>query len=430
MSSYPLKDNSKIDNDELANSKLIKSLVNKDLSELDKENFLIFPQQLNNSKDLDRNNYIFKQSNGEVWTRNVVGIISDGEDEIRIRSRFSNDQDTDFFLRYMMETVFNYNVVNTNINSSKEFSYYDLLVFLFPYYLNQAMRKGVYKEYVNRKYNDANVRGPIDIARHLKINTPFIGKVAYNTREFSLDNSITQLIRHTIEKIQSEKFDLSSDENIKDNVRIIKSVTTSYSKMKRTDILRKNILTPVKHGYFKEYTALQKIAIQILMEEKIGFGDDDNQINGILIDVAWLWEEYIAKITGWDHYGRKQELKTLRMYKYRNSDSWQQRYPDFVTNDNLIVDTKYKKSLDKRNDYNQMITYIHLLKSKEGIFLQPTDNSEEKGYSELGELAGQGGKLSTYRFFIPQDCVNYEDFKKQIKQAELQLLNFDVNDIE
>ena len=36
------------------------------------------------------------------------------------------------------------------------------------------------------------------IAQHIKMNTPFIGKIAYSQREFSFDNHLMQLVRHTM----------------------------------------------------------------------------------------------------------------------------------------------------------------------------------------------------------------------------------------
>ena len=133
-----------------------------------------------------------------------------------------------------------------------------------------------------------------------------MGKVAYSTREFSYDNNLTELIRHTIVKIESEHASiLNSNETCKQNIRSIEQATVSYKKMDKLDVIRLNINNPIHHGYFKEYSVLQKLCLQILKEEKIGFGSDKFQIHGILIDVAWLWEEYIAKITGWKHYGRK-----------------------------------------------------------------------------------------------------------------------------
>lgn len=139
----------------------------------------------------------------------------------------------------------------------------------------------------------------VDVAKHIRSNVPFVGKVAYRTREFSYNNHLTQLIRHTIEKIQNEyDFLLSGDEDTKENVVLIKQTTPDYARLDQFNILQENIFHPVKHSYYEEYSALQQICIQILSEEKSGFGSDKNQIHGIIIDVSWLWEEYIGKVTG------------------------------------------------------------------------------------------------------------------------------------
>lgn len=52
---------------------------------------------------------------------------------------------------------------------------FNFLLFLFPHYLKAAMRKGLFKKYIRRRYNDGNVKGTIDVARHIKKNTPFAG---------------------------------------------------------------------------------------------------------------------------------------------------------------------------------------------------------------------------------------------------------------
>ena len=76
-------------------------------------------------------------------------------------------------------------------------------LFIF-YFLKKALRKGLLQKYTRNEYNNQNVKGTVDIQRHIRINTPFIGKIAYSQREFSYDNYILQLIRHTIEFIKKE----------------------------------------------------------------------------------------------------------------------------------------------------------------------------------------------------------------------------------
>ena len=417
-------DNSSIDS-EVAQHPIIATLSNIDFKTLDKEHFIIFPQQLATSSDLDEEQMIFQTRNGQTWSCNVVGVLSNAEDELRINSRFSNQtNDADYFLRYMLQKVLHYNVIDNKFDSSAEHPYYNLLVFLFPYYLNEAMRKGLYKEYVRREYNDANVKGAIHVAQHIKVNVPFVGKVAYRTREFSYNNKLIQLFRHTIEKIQVDyNFLLMGNEDTVENVRAVKQATANYSRLERLDVLQNNILNPIKHGFFEEYSALQLLCIQILSDKKSSFGKSDNQIHGIIIDVAWLWEQYIWKVTGWNHYGRSRNLRTMHLFSTHSSP----RYPDFVVG-NVPIDTKYKKNLDTRNDYNQLTTYLHIMNSSTAEemragFLQPTGEEHDVGYRKLGNLNGLGGELFTYKFFIPQQVDNYADFVQEILLIESELLN-------
>lgn len=410
----------------IAQHSIVTSLLNRDLASLDKENFIIFPQQVSQSADLDSDKLIFQSRNGKTWTGNIVGVLSDGEDELAIHSRFTNQlTKDDFFLRYMLQRVLHYNVTENKLASSSQQSYYDLLVFLFPYYLNKAVGKGLYKEYVKQQYNDTNVKGAIDISQQIRSNIPFVGKVAYRTREFRYDNPLTQLVRHTIEKIQKEyPFLLQENKKSRENVRLLRQEAASYSPLKRLDVLQENLLNPVRHSYFEAYSSLQRICIQILSEEKAGFGNDDQQVHGIVIDVAWLWEEYIDKVTGWKHYGRKRDLATMHLFKQPKSSP---RYPDFVDK-GIPIDTKYKRKIDTRNDYNQLTTYLHILseipaEKRRGGFLQPTDDwhSKAQGYEKIGTLSGLGGELFTYRFYIPQTAESYELFVEEIHKIEKRL---------
>lgn len=419
MNNYILYDNSYVNKD-IAELSLVKNLLNKNFSNLNRENFIIFPNHFQEAVDIDKEDYIFELKNGTVRTCNIAGIIGNNEHEFKINSRFSNESlGEDYFLRYMLATVLNYNVVDNKVGISEDSSYYDLLTFLFPYYLNKALKKGLYKEYITKKYNDSNVKGTIDIARHIKNNLPFVGKVAYNTREYSYDNKVTQLIRHTVEKIKSEKnFLLSSSEETKDNVKLIVEATSSFNNLDKADVIFDNINNIVRHGYYEEYYDLQQLCLKILRDDKVAFNNKDDKGYGIIFNVAWLWEEYIAKVTGWKHYGRSKNLNTLHLFSNKTS----QRYPDFVFN-NIPIDTKYKKELDKRNDYNQIVTYLYILNNCNsnnivGGFLQPSSDESKIGIKSLGMLNGFGGKIFTYYFYIPQEVNSYEEFIESIKVEE------------
>lgn len=106
---------------------------------------------------------------------------------------------------------------------------FDFLIFLFPVLLKKAMRQGVFRENQSRHYDDANIKGRVDVARFIRKDIPFAGHVAYQTREYSADNDMNQLIRHTIEYIKTKKVKgkcpygnlLSGDDEVKRAVSLV-----------------------------------------------------------------------------------------------------------------------------------------------------------------------------------------------------------------
>lgn len=83
------------------------------------------------------------------------------------------------------------------------------------------MRKGLFKKYIRRRYNDGNVKGTIDISHHIKQNTPIVGNIAYIQREFSFDNSLMELVRHTIEFIKRKPYGNKLLIKVKDEVKLV-----------------------------------------------------------------------------------------------------------------------------------------------------------------------------------------------------------------
>lgn len=413
---------------EFKDNTIIKEFLNLNLSQLNQDRFIIFPPILEKSEDLEDSNFIFELKNNKVYTQNIVGIIGKENDRIRIKTRFYNSSksQSDYFLLYMLQKVLNYNIIK-NRTKSNNLEYYDLLVYLFPFYLKRAMKKGLYKEYRTKEYNNLNVRGTIDIIKNINKNLPFHGKIAYKTREFSFDNKVTQIIRHTLEKIKQDyNFEFFNDTVLKENTRILVQNTKKYEKSDLFKVLKENIINPVRHSYFEEYYDLQKLCIQILKNEKIDFGNNDNKIYGIIIDVAWLWEEYLNTMLINEkmiHPKNKKLEKGISLFSNRQRVV----YPDFYSSDKkIILDAKYKK-LGKskkeinREDLYQLISYLHILESeKSGIIYPDIDKSE---YNEIGQLNGYGGKIFKISLRIPQEVSTYEEFVSEIRKSEEEFLN-------
>lgn len=409
------------------------SIGNKPIRQLcdENEHLLVFPLSIDDTEDRIGDStivdiYAEDENSVRIKSGNIMGFVGRKNQQLEIYSRFDNKKH-DFFLHYMLQKVFSFNIFNLDFTSSED-HVFEFLVYMFPAILKKAMRHGIYKEYRRFRHNDANVRGTIDISRHIRENIPFRGTVAYNTRELSFDNSVTELIRHTIEYIKtipSGDVILSSDKAVDDYIKKLISYTPSYCHTERIKIIQDNLL-PRNHPFYTEYAALQKLCIQILRHEEIKYGTDDDKIYGILFDGAWLWEEYLNTLLcekGFIHSENK--LGTGAIYLFEHGG---QRFPDFWKQD-IVLDAKYKKlaingnRLDiERDDVHQIMAYMYRLKAPKGGIICPFMGDDNKVISQNMHKDSYLGTMYLYALAIPRDCISYKEFVKRIAEKENALL--------
>ncbi|MBR2202501.1 MAG: hypothetical protein IJ894_17505 [Bacteroidales bacterium] len=414
---------------DLPNLKLIADIHIKDLKIDDKPNLLVFPQSFDEYGDKIGDSNMISIVGDRIVTGNIMGFVGVNGTLLDIRSRFAAEDGEDYFLHYMLQKVFAINLFNIQHTTNQE-QIFDFLLYLFPQFLKKALAQGLFKKYRRFEYNDANVKGAIDVNRHIRENIPFRGTVAYTTRSHSYDNEVTQLIRHTIEYLRTKEQGravLNNDSDTKTYVSQIVSATQSYNLRDRNKIINQN-LRPIKHPYFSAYTDLQKICLQILRHEAIKFGREKDQVYGILFDGAWLWEEYLntfLKGCGFHHPKNKESRGGIKMFdKPEDEDLFDRNsrrlYPDFWK-DNYILDAKYKH-LDKgvgREDLYQVVTYMHCMKASNGGFVYPSDIHNEQRY----QLANDGGKINVIGINVKHQCDSFGDYVKKMQAEENAVIN-------
>ena len=431
MSNQPIqtRDNSEwcLQESELCHLETLKKLAEPTIAKLsleDHPNLLIFPQDLDVYGDKIGDAHIFEVKDNKVVTGNIMGFIGCGNTKVSISSRFAHGNN-DYFLHYMLRKVFAVNLFDLQFNSDEE-SIFDFLIYLFPAFLKRAMQQGIYKEYQTRKYNDANVKGRLDVSRHIRQNIPFAGNIAYTTREYAQDNHLTQLIRHTIEYIAQHKFAgniLCNDEDTMEAVSAICFATPTYQLNERQRVMNQN-LRPVSHPYYGEYRPLQQLCLQILRQEEMKYGRDDDEIYGVLFDGAWLWESYINTILpelGFTHADNNLRRNGFSLFKGGGGT----RYPDFYKDD-FVIDAKYKRLSGKtvlevdRDDIHQVITYMYRLRAHYGGFAVPWRSMDE--WPKKRELMGHGGWMNLYGVVVDEQTKSFNEYVTVMEKNETDLL--------
>lgn len=410
----------KIDISELSFLREFADVKLRDLLAEGKSNLLIFPDTLDYFDENLGNKSIcaIDESGQNIITNSIVGFVGKRGHTLTIYSRFAAKDSSDFFIHYMLSKVTGINILDLP-HTSEQDQALDYLMFLFPKLLKTALTQGLYRNYVKNQYNDAKIRGNIDIPRHLRQNMPFNGRVAYSAREHSFDNPITQLIRHAIEYISQSNMGssiLQNDRSIKEAINIIKQATSTYSPKQRQNIIQQN-LKPLRHPYFTSYRPLQKLCMQILRHENLKYGNSRELLYGILVDAAWLWEEYLAILLK-DNFSHIHKRLHRRFYLFANNK--QRIIPDYLSHDQkLVADAKYIR-LNERDSYSEnseranaiyykTIAYMYRFAAAKALLFYP--HPDQDTYPEKLPLAGDyGGCIYKVGVQIPSQCNTFREF--------------------
>ena len=429
MKQIKIKDNSQQKKETFSQVKnLTGKIADKTLEQLEREGVFVFPDTVKDAEDITQDQMILQSVNDTYRSGNVMGFLGCGDERLIIESRFCGGSE-DYFFQSLLDKVLDFpNIVNLESDANQDDRMFNFFLFLFPRYLQAAMRKGLFKKYIRHSYNDGNVKGTIDIARHIEANTPFVGKIAYSQREFSYDNSLMELVRHTIEFIKRKPYGNKLLVKAKDEVKLVINATPGYEPYDRQKIIEQNKKNTVRHAYFREYLALQRLCLLILQHQRHQIGLGVKRIYGILFDGAWLWEEYINSLIGdaFYHPMNKEGKGAQRLF----NGNVGLIYPDFISRNSekrMIADAKYKPINNIGNrDYLQVLAYMFRFDAKIGYYLYPeAENADDlllrmnRGSTyEKNVMPRDDISVLKHGLKIPMDAQNYADFIMRIKLSE------------
>ena len=349
---------------------------------------------------------------GSWYTQDYVGVIRfDVERKVEektetvpvvvnIHSRFDMDHRSQF-LMYVFEKAFSARgriYEDMDIEGRQEFSWDYLLLLIFLRQLHDAMKKGMFRQYREYEYNNSNVRGRIDVARHIRENLMLSnGKIAYTTREYTVDNIVNILILKAYDcldkKYHSVLRELTArDETVKKGIQLLRTEIESWKDISNQQVLKATGKKIVQSVY-RNYEPLRRTAIAILRRLGINnFVNGAQSTSGLLINMPGLWEQFLykevfSKLTG--------ETGNYEQKSYPILGGARELKPDFLLEKQRIVfDAKYKKHWgeavysggtwkDAREDVFQIITYMHVFDCAYGGAIFPIEEMAGLNLTEV-----------------------------------------------
>ena len=307
-----------------------------------------------------------KQNDGlYVQTGNFIGSFSHNGIDIEINSRFSNK-----FLERMLNFANDIYVddvsLGKSIDAKKNLSRI-VIYYLFIQALERAFLLGLPKEYKDKSYREAKVMGKVDMAKFIKKDVPFAGKISSINRERQDIGDIVLLLHKALKIVQKESKEL---------IKPVINALCYLNEIKEPRLVTPNVIhnalnsKALHNPIYAPYKKVLEYAKLIIENEDSGTKSNGKQNLGFLVDVAELFEIYIRKLLqkefkDWSVTSPKIEL-------YKDKFFARKIIPDIVMSNGdkvLVLDTKYKRMsmLGKdqyglgdvdRNDFFQINTYM------------------------------------------------------------------------
>ena len=449
---YPFQDNSSISENNLFNTLFTKAkgqneqAKDNDVAEEKFANIFIWSSEglvqkeltCDDTNDTDKTVFVkdtsivlFRKSGSQLVTGNYVGVLSSGNgSSIEIYSRFEDENHRFAFINHMLNKIYDLNdlLLTKGGNNKTDINLDFLLKTTFLSKLRKAYREGEYKSYEKVYKNDTAPRGTIDIARHIKLNLcPENYKVAYSYNEYTSKNSYIYLVRLCYEML-FEKGKKPKGKEVDD--LLFKS--QDYWSYDKRQIIHKNENKPITSPLFKCHRDLQKFCLDVLKHKKMtldSFGTKDGKY-GVLIDCAWLWEEYVATLLK-DYFIHKTMSSKEKDFLFADERGkpFLRIIPDYVGKNYLpvIADAKYmdlygRRELqdEQRNSvYYKTVMYMLSYQSKLGMIFYP---SKSKG------VIAEENSLDTAEGIKPQENAEGSKTKANVDRWSIESNDNSCND--
>ena len=165
--------------------------------------------------------------------------------------------------------------------------------------------------------------------------------------------------------------------------------------------------------------------LKIITNEKIVFDEDVDEVYTKTTDgEIGILKNHVPVMAALD-------IGVTKAVKNNEPKYWQ-AYPDFYSSAlDIVMDAKYKHAKEvkdiARDDRMQIISYMHILGLKKGVFLYPSESYEEPKYSKLHLYHKENTDEYVYQycFKIPQGEINgMQDFIDKITVSENEFIEY------
>lgn len=278
----------------------------------------------------------------------------------------------------------------------KPADWFEILTFLYAKNLQEALKRGIFRNYITYEENLGVLKGKWLISQHLKIN-PFQKHRFYvQYDEFISDNLLNQVLKHAAVQMRHQSMDASNRQQLAMLSDWMDEVTLPPAL--NNAALEQIIFTRLNERFRPLFNLAKLFLEHQATETKVG----NTNAFAYTFDMNKLFEKFIARFIQ-EHRGRILRgtiyERCAILEKARGSHKWLAKddsgkdifmlEPDIIFKNKdgtvpLIIDTKYKilndeerKAGIKEGDMYQAVAYAQIYKCPKIILIYPQSANME-----------------------------------------------------
>jgi 5-methylcytosine-specific restriction enzyme subunit McrC len=351
----------------------------------------------------DKKPKIFHFLDGALKATEQVGIVRVGDFSIEILPKIDSTgkvdaKDTESVysartnLLFLLRYAFDLKPYENEIAAmhKKPADWFEILTFLYAKNLQEALKRGIFRNYITYEENLGVLKGKWLVSQHFKIN-PFQKHRFYvQYDEFSPDNLLNQVLKHAAVQMRCQSMDASNRQQLAMLSDWMDEVTLPPAL--NNAVLEQIIFTRLNERFRPLFNMAKLFLEHQALETKVG----NTKTFAFTFDMNKLFEKFIARFIQ-EHKGRilggtEYEHCSI-LEKARRSHKWLAKdnngkdifmmEPDIIFKNKdgkipLIIDTKYKILKDEESkvgikevDMYQATVYAQVYKSQRVVLIYP-----------------------------------------------------------
>jgi 5-methylcytosine-specific restriction enzyme subunit McrC len=236
---------------------------------------------------------------------------------------------------------------------------FEFIVDIFARQIDELIRRGIHRAYVDREENDRFLRGRLLVAEHLRHNRILQDQIYQQRNDYTEDVLENQILRHTLALLSRQHY---REESLRPRLRrahsafaTVQPVAISPGDCDRVHYSRLN----------ERYRSRVNLARLLLQHLSLEGQAGDQRFFAFLFDMNQIFELYVARYLKESFAAHPTLDIEIQPTIWLDTTQKERARPDLILRRNcqrvLIMDTKYKRfdGAPAADDIHQMIAYCH-----------------------------------------------------------------------